>query len=81
MEWEKHNGKVPVGHLITFKDGNHRNCNIENLMCITRSVHGILNHECLRSASPELTETAATLAKLKHRIREIKTETKGELKC
>lgn len=81
MEWEKHNGKVPEGHLISFKDGNHMNCNIKNLMCITKQVHGILNHEGLRSASPELTETAATLAKLKHRIREIKTENKGELKC
>lgn len=78
MEWEKHNGKVPEGHLITFKDGNHRNCNIENLMCITRSVNGILNHEGLRSASPEVTQTAVTLAQLKHKIREIKTETKGD---
>lgn len=70
MEWEKHNGKVPEGCCITFKDGNHRNCSIENLMCITRQVHGILNHEGLRSPCSEITETAITLAKLKIKIRQ-----------
>ena len=33
--WEQHKGPIPKGHIITFKDGNFRNCNIENLECIT----------------------------------------------
>lgn len=76
MEWEKHNGKVPEGCFISFKDGDHRNCKIENLMCITKVEHAILNFQEMRFSSPELTESALTIAKLKHRIREIQKEQK-----
>lgn len=34
--WEKHNGKIPKGKVIVFKDGNPRNCDIKNLLCLTR---------------------------------------------
>ncbi|SEQ44799.1 HNH endonuclease [Treponema bryantii] len=76
MVWEKHNGKVPEGCMISFKDGNHYNCSIENLMCITRNENAILNHQKLRSESAEQTETAVILAKLKHKIQQKKA--KGE---
>ena len=76
MEWEKYHGKVPEGMLISFKDGDHYNCAIENLMCITRAEHAILNHQGMRSSFPEITETALTLAKLKHKIRKIAEEQK-----
>lgn len=75
MEWEKHRGKVPVGCMISFKDGNHYNCSIENLMCLARSENAILNRQKLRSESAEQTETAVILAKLKHKIGQVK---KGE---
>lgn len=68
MEWEKHNGKVPEGCLISFKDGDHYNCSIENLMCITKSEHSVLNRQRLRSESAELTETGLFLAKLKLKV-------------
>ena len=70
MEWEKHNGKVPEGCLISFKDGNHYNCSIENLMCITKEENAILNHQRLRSLSPEVTDLGLLLAKVKHKIRQ-----------
>lgn len=72
LEWEKHNGKVPDGCMISFKDGNHYNCSIENLMCITMTENAILNRQGLRSSSPDITESALALAKVKHRINEIK---------
>ena len=37
LVWEKHNGPIPEGHNIQFKDGNRQNCNIENLYMISRS--------------------------------------------
>lgn len=77
MEWENHNGKIQDGCLISFKDGDHYNCNIENLMCITRTEHAILNRQKLRSSSPELTETGLALAKLKHKIQEVQKEGKN----
>jgi hypothetical protein len=33
--WEEHNGPVPPGHKVCFRDGNHLNCALENLMLLT----------------------------------------------
>lgn len=74
MEWEKYNGKVPEGCMICFKDGNHYNCSIDNLMCITMAENAILNHQKLRSSSGEATETAVALAKLKIKIQQVKNK-------
>lgn len=35
--WEQHNGPVPAGHVVAFKDHDRRNCAIENLELIPRS--------------------------------------------
>lgn len=29
--WQQHHGPIPKGMLVTFRDGNRRNCDIENL--------------------------------------------------
>ena len=34
--WRQHNGPIPPGHCITFADGDTMNCDIENLLCISR---------------------------------------------
>jgi len=35
--WEAHNGPIPKGHNIQFRDKNPLNCTIENLYMISRS--------------------------------------------
>jgi len=35
--WEQHNGTIPKGSNIQFKDGNRQNCDISNLYIISRS--------------------------------------------
>lgn len=35
--WKEHNGSIPKGYNIQFKDGNRQNCNIENLYIISRA--------------------------------------------
>jgi hypothetical protein len=35
--WEEHNGKIPAGHWVVFRDHNRLNCAIENLLCLSRS--------------------------------------------
>lgn len=35
--WREHRGEIPPGHEIIFKDGNKRNCAIENLECLPRT--------------------------------------------
>ena len=37
MLWEQHNGPVPAGKIVVFKDRDQRNITIENLECITRA--------------------------------------------
>lgn len=32
--WEEHNGPIPAGYYILFKDNNRENIVIENLMCL-----------------------------------------------
>jgi hypothetical protein len=34
--WREHNGEIPHGYNVQFKDGNPHNCNIENLYLISR---------------------------------------------
>lgn len=35
--WEEHNGPIPKGKCVTFKDGNQLNCDISNLMLASRA--------------------------------------------
>lgn len=35
--WEQHNGPVPNGHIVVFRDGNKARIEIDNLECITRA--------------------------------------------
>ena len=34
--WEQHNGAVPDGYCIAFRDGNRQNCDISNLYLLSR---------------------------------------------
>ena len=76
MVWEKHHGKVPDGCVIIFKDGDHRNCSIENLMCISFRENCQLNGRKLRTVSPELTEAGLALVRLENRVKELMEERK-----
>ena len=68
LEWEQHNGPVPKDHVVSFKDGNHANCAIENLVLLTRGEHAMLNHLGLRCSDPEITEAGITLARLQSKV-------------
>lgn len=35
--WEENNGPIPAGFKVCFKDGDHRNCAIDNLELLTNS--------------------------------------------
>lgn len=69
MEWEKHNGPVPENCLISFKDGNHRNCDISNLFLLTRGEHAVMNRQYLHFDDAELTDTGLLVAKVMIRAR------------
>ena len=78
MVWEKHHGKVPPGHVITFLDGNKTNCELENLCLISTAENAVLNFARLRCASSELMETGVAIAKLKLKVAAITREKENE---
>lgn len=34
--WEQHNGKIPKGMIVIFKDNNPLNCTLDNLLLISK---------------------------------------------
>ena len=63
--WEEHNGPIPEGGLVVFRDGNRLNTDISNLALIDKSVSVRLNHMGIRHAEdPRLFDTAALVAKV-----------------
>lgn len=62
--WEAANGPVPEGCIITFLDGNHSNCSLENLQLITKEQNARLNRHGLRGDSAEITQLGIAVADL-----------------
>ena len=61
--WEEHNGPIPEGGLVVFRDGDRMNTDISNLALIDKSVNARLNHMGIRHAgAPELFDTAVLVA-------------------
>ena len=74
--WEEHNGPIPEGMMITFKDGNKENCDIDNLMMVTKGENAQLTHLHLRSEDPDLTEAGLNMIKLKNAAKDIRKKRK-----
>lgn len=69
--WEKCNGPIPEGYNLRYKDGDNKNCTIDNLICISKSVHIMLNQRYKNIVTPENIDTVILLAELneiRHRI-------------
>lgn len=72
--WEEHNGCVPNGHCLCFKDGNKQNIVIENLELITRAER--MRRNSIHRYPPELKDAIRTVAKLKRTIKEVERHEK-----
>lgn len=82
--WEKNNGPVPKGHVVSFIDGDKLNCNPENLMLLNRKELLCLNLLNYQATPAELKPSVLALAKLEakagirtHPGRGRKRKTKG----
>ena len=74
--WEEHNGPVPDGMVVSFRDSNRLNCDISNLMLITKAENVQLTCLGLRSEDPDLTDTAVNLIRLKNAVKARKKQQK-----
>lgn len=77
VEWEKHNGKVPKGHVVTFLDGDKTNTDISNLKLIDRRTLSYLNRGDGLTDNPTENKVRINVAKLDSKISEL-SYTKGD---
>ena len=62
--WEEHNGPIPEGHIISFKNGDKTDCCIDNLELVSRVEHAIRNKMGYPGLDEQIKPTAALLAKV-----------------
>lgn len=74
--WEEHNGKIPEGMMVSFKDSDKLNCDISNLMLITKGENGALTRYGYRFDDPDLTETGLAIVRLKQTAEKKRKERK-----
>lgn len=66
LVWEEHNGPVPPGMCLAFRDGNRENCDINNLRLIHRG--SIAQLSKFSNTTGEARDVAITIAELKYSI-------------
>lgn len=77
--WEQHYGEIPKDMFITFKDNDPLNCDLDNLVMVSRSENAIMNKKHYRSSDPERTMAGLGVAKLMLKTQKIRKEGKHGL--
>lgn len=54
LVWEEHNGPIPAGHIVVFRDGDRRHFDIDNLELISRAEN--MRRNSIHQLPPELAE-------------------------
>lgn len=63
--WTEHNGPIPDGMMVIFRDNDRLNCDVSNLTLVSKSENAALNKLGLRSEDPDLTDTGINLVRLR----------------
>lgn len=74
--WQEHNGPVPAGHCLCFRDGNKQNVTLENLELITRAER--MRRNTIHRYPPDLKDAIRAVGKLKRTIREAEQNEKQD---
>ena len=74
--WEEHNGKIPKGHIVLFRDRDINNLDIDNLTLVSRAELLKLNSDGLIFEEAELTDVGINIARLKVQNDKAKRRTK-----
>ena len=62
--------------MIIFRDGNRQNCDLSNLMLISKSDNASLNKLGLRSTDPDLLDVGINLVHIKRAAKDAKKRKK-----
>lgn len=65
--WEQAGNKILENHIISFKDGNNKNCDISNLEMISRAEN--MKRNTIHRYPKEIKDTLRVLSKLKKTIK------------
>lgn len=65
LTWEEHNGPIPEGKIVSFLDGDKGNCDIENLVLLSRAESLELSRSRLRFSDADLTKAGVGIARIK----------------
>lgn len=76
--WREYYGEIPEGMMIVFRDGNRANCDISNLIMISKQENAALNKLGLRSEDPDLTEAGVNLVRLRFAVKEARKRAKHD---
>jgi hypothetical protein len=71
LVWEQHNGPVPKGYIVAFKNMNKKDCRIENLILMSKSEMARYCHSFRKLATQETNETCLLMAKVKSRTHQV----------
>lgn len=66
--WEAANGPIPKGYNVQFKDGNTMNCELDNLVLVSRGQNMLKN--TIHNYPDELKQTIRVIGKLKKAIKD-----------
>ena len=81
LTWEHHNGKIPQGYNVQFRDGNRTNCDINNLYLISRSEQ-LKNENSMYARYPKEMQLAIQAkGALNRQINKAAQPPKGEKEC
>ena len=72
--WKEHNGQIPKGMYVTFKDTDRMNCEISNLMLVTKGENAQLTGLNLRFSDPDATMAGLNIIRLKNTLKARKKE-------
>ncbi len=69
MVWEMHNGPVPEGYVVSFKDLDKTNCVIDNLFLVSRGALTSVARRGMRAEHPEINYSIHLLTELELAIK------------
>jgi len=79
LVWEAHWGPIPKGHAVIFGDGDNRNFDPENLICVSRKQLAMLNLRGLIKNHADLTRVGVMIADLSAQVNARKKNLEGGL--
>jgi hypothetical protein len=72
LQWEKHNGPIPEGYNVQFRNGNRKDCRIENLYLIDKA--GNMQKNTIQRYPDDIKNVLRRNAKLKRVIKKMETQ-------